>query len=75
MNIPKQDDGKIKLNLNNLDHNLKKYFNLSPLGIKASIISGSYSFQNINDITFKMKQCDIDPFCLSHRSRSISKKY
>lgn len=59
----KQDDGKIKLNLNNLDHNLKKYFNLSPLGIKASIISGSYSFQNINDITFKMKQCDIDPFC------------
>ena len=59
----KQDDGKIKLKLDDLDHNLKKYFNLPPFGIKAAIISGSYSFQNINDITFEMKRCDIDPFC------------
>ena len=62
-NYSKQDDGKIKLKLDDLDHNLKKYFNLPPFGIKASIISGSYSFQNINDITFEMKRCDIDPFC------------
>ena len=62
-NYSKQDDGKIKLKMDDLDDNLKKYFNLPPSGIKAFIIAGSYSFQNINDIVRQMERCNIDPFC------------
>ena len=59
----KSDDLKITLQLDDIDCDLKKYFNLPPFGIKATLVSESYMLQRTNDIKNIMKRYKIDPFC------------